>query len=158
MKLLKAVKLDNLPKWDQQYYALAQHVAQWSKDPRTQVGAVVVGNNPGQVSLGYNGFPRGVKDLPERLENREVKNYLIQHAERNALDNSFFVVQRGTLYVTQIPCSSCTRSIIQKGIQRVVCPPPPNYEPWQTDSQWSILMMSESQVDLVLIEEKAKYA
>jgi dCMP deaminase len=28
--------------WDKRFLDLAEHVAQWSKDPRTKVGAVIV--------------------------------------------------------------------------------------------------------------------
>ena len=36
------------------------------------------------VSIGYNGFPKGVKD-DHRLDNRELKYEMIVHAEANAL-------------------------------------------------------------------------
>ncbi|MBI2669577.1 MAG: hypothetical protein HYX20_00290 [Candidatus Yanofskybacteria bacterium] len=61
-------------KWDRRFLALAEFVAQWSKDPSTKTGAVIVDSNNRLVSVGYNGFPRGVNDSPERLENREIKN------------------------------------------------------------------------------------
>jgi deoxycytidylate deaminase len=42
------------PKWDRRFLELARHVAAWSKDPSTQVGAVVA-EGKRVVSLGYNG-------------------------------------------------------------------------------------------------------
>lgn len=50
--------------WPQRFLELAQLVASWSKDPSTQVGAVIVDANRRVVSLGYNGPPRGTSDDP----------------------------------------------------------------------------------------------
>src|SRR3989344_2191240 len=80
-----ADQIQRTEKWDRRFLALAEHVAQWSKDPSTKTGAVIVDPNNRVVSLGYNGFPRGVNDLPERLSNRELKYKIIVHCERNAL-------------------------------------------------------------------------
>src|ERR1051326_2813900 len=53
-------------KWDRRFLELAKHVSSWSKDPSTKVGAVIVDANRRVVATGYNGFPRGVEDTPER--------------------------------------------------------------------------------------------
>ena len=52
--------------WEQRYLDLAQHISTWSKDPSRQIGAVVVGDSGQILSIGYNGFPRGIND-DERL-------------------------------------------------------------------------------------------
>ena len=106
--------------WDERFLGLAQHVATWSKDPRTKVGAVLVNETKQVLSVGYNGFPRGVFDLLARYEDRETKLMFVAHAERNALD-SYVVDPRGsTLYCTLPPCNECVKSIIQKGVKRIV--------------------------------------
>ena len=99
---------------------LAQHVAMWSKDPRTKVGAVLVNETKQVLSVGYNGFPRGVFDMPNRYEDRPTKLMFVAHAERNALDNCFTDTRGSTLYVTLPPCNECVKSIIQKGVKRIV--------------------------------------
>jgi dCMP deaminase len=109
--------------WDQRFLQLAAHVATWSKDPSTQVGAVLVGKDKRQVALGYNGFPPGVADSHFRLHHREAKLRYTIHAERNVLDNAAFPTAASTLYVTHPPCCNCTLSIISKGISRVVSSP-----------------------------------
>ena len=48
--------------WDEYFMALAHLSAVRSKDPSTQVGAVIVDSNNRVVGLGYNGFPRGCDD------------------------------------------------------------------------------------------------
>ena len=100
--------------------SLAQHVACWSKDPSTKVGAVIVNNNKQVLSLGYNGFPRGVEDRPERYNDRPTKLLFVAHAERNALDNAFTDTDGATLYSTLYPCTDCAKGIIQRGIKKVV--------------------------------------
>lgn len=108
-------------KWDKRFMDLAEHVAQWSYDPSTKVGAVIVNTEKKVVSLGYNGFPRKVDDAEIRYENREVKYGFVVHAELNAILNSNLADCKGaTLYVTLSPCRECAKAIIQSGIRRVV--------------------------------------
>lgn len=109
--------------WDQRFLDLAHHIATWSKDPSTKVGAVLVGLDKRQVALGYNGFPPGVLDSASRLSDRDIKLRYTIHAERNVLDNAHFPTQGATLYCTHPPCTSCALSIISKGIRRVVSSP-----------------------------------
>ena len=137
--------------WDRRFLDLAEHIAQWSKDPRTKVGAVIVDEKKRVVSVGYNGFPRGVDDTPDRYEDRETKHLFVAHAERNALDNAPLMVDGCTLYVPLLPCNECAKSIIQKGINRVV-----TYTPDRdgTGFNWDITkkMFEESGVALELLD------
>lgn len=107
-------------KWHYRFIALAEHVAEWSKDPSTKVGAVIVDNERRVVSLGYNGLPRGVCDHDHILNNKELKLQVVKHAEENAILNSLLRPSGCTIYVTHHPCASCAGSIIQSGISRVV--------------------------------------
>lgn len=106
--------------WNQRFMDLAKHVAGWSKDPSTQVGAVVVNDKKQVISMGYNGFPRGVRDCQERYKDKATKLSFVAHAERNALDNAFGDVEGATLYSTLYPCSDCAKGIIQRGVRTVV--------------------------------------
>jgi dCMP deaminase len=106
--------------WDRRFLDLAEHVSSWSKDPSTKVGAVIVNQDKQVLSLGYNGFPRGVEDLEGRYKDRQTKYLFVAHAERNALDNAFTDTRGATLYTTLCPCNECSKSIIQKGIRTVV--------------------------------------
>lgn len=111
-------------KWDQRFFNLALHVSEWSKDPRTVVGAVVVNDQKQVIGLGFNGFPRGVKDTPERYIDRPTKQLFVSHAEQNALDSCFSDPRGATLYSSLFPCFHCAKSIIQRGIKRVVTTQP----------------------------------
>ena len=107
--------------WDQYLMGFAAHASGKSKDT-TKVGAVLVGPE-GEIRLtAYNGPPRGVEDRPERFE-RPAKYLYASHAEANLIA---FAAREGirtagcTVYVTHHPCSSCARTLIQSGVQRVV--------------------------------------
>lgn len=100
----------------QRFLELALHVAHWSKDPSTKVGCVIVNPNRVVVGMGFNGFPRGVEDTPERYENRPLKYMMVQHAEANAIFNATTSVQGCTAYVTHPPCCNCGGALIQSGI------------------------------------------
>ena len=111
----------NITKWDKRFLELAKLVGSWSKDPSTQVGAVIVDSENIIVSTGYNGFPKGIQDLEERLLDREQKYDIIIHAEANALLHAKRSVEGCTLYTWPFePCSRCAGLIIQSGIKRVV--------------------------------------
>ena len=112
-------------KWDRRFLALAEHVAGWSKDPSTKVGAVLVDNQNIVVGLGYNGFPRGVEDSDERLNNRDLKLKLVVHAEVNAILMAGEKARGATLYVWPafgVPsiCNDCAKVVIQAGVAEVV--------------------------------------
>lgn len=115
---------DTLSKWDQRYIDLAKQISTWSKDPSRKIGAVAVGSKGQILSQGYNGFPRGILDLPERYENREVKYKHVVHAEMNVIYNATFngvSLDGASLFVYGLPvCNECAKGIIQVGIKRVV--------------------------------------
>ena len=115
-----------LDKWDHRFLALAEHISNWSKDPSTQVGAVITHTRSKRVvSMGFNGFPAGVEDTRERLDDRETKYEMVVHAEQNALMFAGDRAEGCTLYVHPLPpCARCAVMIIQAGIKRVVCDQP----------------------------------
>jgi dCMP deaminase len=108
-----------MKKWHKRFLELAKLVSTWSKDPSTQVGAVIVNDKNRIVSLGFNGYPRGLKD--EGLDNREVKYLKILHGEINAILFSKQDLNDCTIYVYPLPpCANCTSVIIQSGISKIV--------------------------------------
>lgn len=137
--------------WDKRFIDLAAHVATWSKDPSTKVGAVIVDENRRIVSVGYNGFPAGVDDLPERYENREIKYEMIIHGEINAILFANRDLHNCTLYTWPfMPCSRCASIVTQKGIGRVVAPV--NKDPrWEKSFALSKNIFDEAQVKLDLL-------
>lgn len=107
-------------KWDSRFMRMAREVSQWSKDPSTKVGAVLVHPTDKRiVSTGYNGLPRGLPDT--NLDDRESKYSRTIHAEMNAILHAKEPTQGLTLYVYALPCCDrCAAHVIQAGITRVV--------------------------------------
>lgn len=134
-------------KWDRRFLQLARHVSAWSKDPSTQVGAVITKENV-IVSIGYNGLPRNVEDLPERYENRELKYKMIVHGEVNAIISAAQNLKNCTLYTWPfMPCSVCSGLVIQSGITRVVTPHNDNPR-WKESFELTKTMFKEAGVVL----------
>lgn len=131
---------------DQFWLEQAMHYASKSKDPSTKVGCVIVRPDGTSASMGRNGFPRKIADLPERLNNREVKHRLTIHAEMNALHFATESVVGATLYSTFAPCEHCAIHIIQRGISRVVFPDAHVNESWLESQNRSLALFEEAGV------------
>lgn len=141
--------------WDKWFIGLAKYVASASKDPSTQTGAVIVDPKNRIVSVGYNGFPRGVEDKEERYQDRDLKYKLIVHCERNALLFAGKLVDGCTLYTYPfLSCSVCAAMVIQSGITRCVAPMLPDRlkERWGEDVKLSMQMFLEANVEIVFLE------
>ncbi len=120
-----------VPARDDFYMGEAFLIASKSKDPNTQVGAVLISAKNKPISTGYNGPPSTMKDeevnwaRPDKnsadpLEKAGKYPYMI-HAEDNAIKHAKGKKLRGaTVYVTAAPCGSCMLDIADAGIARVV--------------------------------------
>ena len=115
--------MTNSTKWNNRYLDLAKHISTWSKDPSRKIGAVAVGSKGEILAQGFNGFPRGINDTDERLNNREEKYKYVVHAEMNVIYNASLngvSLENAELYVYGLPiCSECAKGIIQVGIKKV---------------------------------------
>lgn len=121
-------------RWDRHFLQLCVDHARMSKDPSTRVGAVIVGPELVIMASGFNGFPRGIADTDQRLNDRELKNRLVVHAEMNAVLAAARVgvaVKGAVIYLAATdavsskvwggpPCTRCTVELIQAGIAGVV--------------------------------------
>ncbi len=114
----------NAISWDECFMRMAHVIAERSKDPTTQVGAVIADQNNIVVALGYNGFPRGIADgtLPWEREGNflDTKYAYICHAEENAIYNSNNKTYDCKIYSTLFPCNECAKTLIQNGITEVI--------------------------------------
>lgn len=137
-----------MDKWDRRFLEQAKLVSTYSKDPSTRVGSVIVDPRRVPVSSGYNGFPRGIEDSVERLNDRETKYTYTIHAETNAVYNAAWngtSPYGGTIYVWGLPiCHECTKAVIQSGISRVVIMHPRDVSPvWEERWNTSRSMLEE---------------
>ena len=148
--------------WDQVHLRKALAWARESKDPNTCVGCVIAGPDHETRSTGFNGFPRRIADTPRRLGDRELKNRIIVHAERNAIYAAALVgvpLKGCTLYMAATdtsgavwggcPCTHCTIAIIQAGITEVVSYPfKAGFSHWRDDITFALGLMAEAGIIL----------
>lgn len=119
--------------WDKHFLDLCLQRAHMSKDPSTRVGSIIISPERDLLGSGYNGFPRQIKDTPERLNDRDTKLKLVIHAEMNALLSAAKLgikVQCSTMYIAATdksgeiwggpPCTRCLVHVIQAGVIEIV--------------------------------------
>ena len=124
---MASLKRKNYLNWDEYFMGIAKLTAGRSKDPNTQVGAVIVSKDNRILSTGYNGTPNGFDDddFPWGREGSplETKYMYVCHAEANAIDNfrgHKKEFEGARIYVDLFPCNECAKKIIQNGIKYVV--------------------------------------
>lgn len=114
----------NYISWDECFMRMAHVIAERSKDPSTQAGALIADQNNVVVGLGYNGFPRGIESDQLSWEREgsflDTKYAYVCHAEENAVYNANKSVNGCKLYCTLFPCNECAKSIIQNGIKEII--------------------------------------
>ena len=145
--------------WQEYFLNIAEAVKLKSKDQRTQIGAVIVGEDKEIVSTGFNSFPRGINDDVEERQQRPEKYYWFEHAERNALYNAarIGVSTKGTtMYLTcGIPCTDCAKGIISSGVRTIYCKTEDttkNREHWVEHAKRSLVMFEEAGVEIFYYE------
>jgi len=151
------------PTWDILFMRLVYEYASKSKDPSSKIGAVVV-KDKRPILFGYNGFPEGVNDSPERLLNRSLKLAYTEHAERNVVDMAAAMgisSANGTLYTQILPCSGCAKAIMQARISEVVVHRPADEyfkncftgPSWAKEHEFTRIMFEEKGMKVRYIEE-----
>jgi len=138
---------------------LAKVYASWSKDPSSQVGAVVA-RGKYTISSGYNGFPPGVDDSEERLNNRDLKYPIIRHAEENCILNAAkegIRLAGSTIYSYPFPpCADrCAGMIISVGIKRVVYEiggDPERADEWRRRAKLSFDQFKEVGIEVIELQ------
>lgn len=140
-------------KWDKHFLKLCHAVADKSKDPSTKSGAVLVNQDNELILSGFNGFPRGVEDAEERLNDRSLKYPLVVHAEANciAIAAKNGIRTNGTkLYVNWYPCNECAKLIVQAGINEVIIDKkyntPERQERWGDAIKFAKIIFGEGKV------------
>jgi len=104
--------------WNTYFIKLAEAASLRSKDPKTQVGCVIVNSDNHIVSTGYNGLPPGFPDDPTNWLPGK-KYFYVVHAEMNALLHSTQYTKDCRLYTTLSPCGDCAKAICAAGISEV---------------------------------------
>lgn len=141
------------------FLSMAQLVSKKSKDRSTKVGAVIVGEDNEVLSVGYNGFPRGVNDDIDHRHGRPQKYEFTEHAERNAIYNAArqgIRLKGSTMYLNwePFPCPDCARAVIQSGIKKVVGTQHTfagKGQDWQSRFEHTKEMLEEAGVEVVTV-------
>lgn len=142
--------------WYKRFLKLSRFISKFSKDPSTKVGAVIADDMKRIVSIGYNGFPRGIQD-DNRLEDRQKKYKIIVHAEANALLNANKSCEGCTLFTWPFqPCSNCASLIIQSGI-KIVVSKENNVKRWKDNFELSAEILLEAGIKILLCDNKYNF-
>jgi dCMP deaminase len=144
--------------WDKRWIDLTKLVATWSKDRSRKCGAVIVDDRNVLVSIGWNGFPRGINDDVDSRHERPLKYKITEHSERNAIYNAAangHPTRGCKMYISWYPCADCIRAIIQSGIVEIICIEPDwNDHIWAEDFKIVKEMCEESGLICRFLEEK----
>lgn len=127
----------------------------WSKDPSTKVSAALF-DGKYQICSAYNGFPPGVVDSEERLNNRDIKYKLVQHAEQNLISTCarLGIKTLGmTVAVSHHPCANCAGALVAAGVKKVITAVPSEDIAirWGDDFILSKQILDEGGVELVIL-------
>jgi dCMP deaminase len=148
------------PTWDQYFIDITHLVATRSTCLRRQVGALLV-KDRNILATGYNGSPSGIRHceetgcLREQLgvpsgERHELCRGL--HAEQNAIIQAArhgINIDGSTLYCTTMPCTICTKMLINAGIRRVV------YDEGYADDL-AREMVAEAGIEIIRFDREAR--
>lgn len=144
------------------YFAeIADLVSSRSTCLRNQVGAVIVKESQ-ILSTGYNGAPKNLPHcsevgcLRDQMEVKSGERHELcrgLHAEQNAIIQAAYhgtSVKGAKMYCTTLPCSICTKMIINAGILEVIY----NEE---YDDELAAQLVKESSLILRKVEISRKY-
>lgn len=121
---------DQRPSWEEYFMDIALLVARRSTCLRRAVGALIV-KDKRILATGYNGAPSGIRHCEEVGCLRETMNIKSGqrhelcrgiHAEQNAIIQAAYhgvQIKGASLYCTNLPCSICTKMIINAGIKKI---------------------------------------
>jgi dCMP deaminase len=119
------------PGWDEYFMSIARMVASRSNCVKRKVGAVIARDRR-IISTGYNGTPRGTRNCNEggcprcnsfAQGGTRLDECFCSHGEENAITQAAYhgvSVRDGTIYTTFCPCLTCTKMIINAGLDEVV--------------------------------------
>ena len=123
--------MNDRPSWDDYFMKIATDVSSRATCIRRKVGAVIV-KDKWIISTGYNGVPMGIPhctpvtclrnlyNVPSG-ERHELCRGL--HAEQNAIIQAALhgvAINGAIIYVTNQPCSICTKMLINSGIKKFI--------------------------------------
>ena len=101
---------------------------------------------PAVLAVGWNGFLPGLTEQQlerlkaERSKEKQLTGDLALHAEANALQYCSEDPLMATVYVTHVPCTTCTKQLIARRVRRVY------YLYWMTGCETSMKLFEEMDI------------
>jgi len=147
-------KIAGLNRWEHRWIRAAMENAEFSKDPSTKCGAVIVDPDcRRRVSEGYNGLPQLIEDTAERLHDKDFKYGATIHAELNAILFARCNLFNHQMYTVTPPCHRCAAHIVQVGISHVawLAPTPDYWSRWKDTCMFGRGLMEEAGIFMMEI-------
>lgn len=125
-----------------------------SNDPHTQTSAIIVNEDDTIISTGWNSLPDGVHTGIESRFERPEKYHWFVHAEIAAITKAAkagISTYGSTMYMScGIPCTDCTKAIINSGIKRIVCDETggSRQSKWEEHKERSLQMLNEAGIQI----------
>lgn len=149
--------MEERPSWDEYFMKIARDVSERATCIRRKVGAVIV-KDKRILSTGYNGAPAGISHCTKETclrtlynvpsgERHELCRGL--HAEQNAIIQAALhgvSINGASIYITNQPCSICTKMLINSGIKKFIYREPYN-------DKLAMEMIKEAGITILIMEE-----
>lgn len=140
------------PNWDEYFMKLAMLASERATCPRMHCGCILVKDRE-VIATGYNGSIPG-DDHCEDVGCLVVDNHCVRtnHAEMNAIVQAAkkgHIVDGGTAYVTNMPCTTCAKALIAAGVKRVVI-----FSDYHTTLATDFFAKAKVQIDKIAMPSK----
>jgi dCMP deaminase len=109
----------DIPSWNEYFMQMCNVVKLRSRDPKKQVGSILVSDDNRIISTGYNALKKGSNDNID-WDNRDLVHLLVLHAEVNCLLYATSRFENTTLYSTLSPCNHCIKLIASSGVKKII--------------------------------------
>ena len=131
----------------------------FSKDTKRKVGCIILEDESLiQLSSGYNGLPRKLKETKKRWL-KQNKDYYVIHAETNAIIQASRTntnIKNSIMICNRFPCHNCCMNLIQAGIKLLITVEPEwnnLSKKWKKSFIASKEMLDELKIEIMFFKE-----
>mgnify|MGYP001380662191 FL=1 len=131
----------------------------FSKDTKRKVGCIILEDESLiQLSSGYNGLPRKLKETKKRWL-KQNKDYYVIHAETNAIIQASRTntnIKNSIMVCNRFPCHNCCMNLIQAGIKLLITVEPEwnnLSKKWKKSFYASKEMLDELKIEIMFFKE-----
>ena len=135
----------------------------FSKDTKRKVGCIILEDESLiQLSSGYNGLPRKLKETKKRWL-KQNKDYYVIHAETNAIIQASRTntnIKNSIMVCNRFPCHNCCMNLIQAGIKLLITVEPEwnnLSKKWKKSFIASKEILDELKIEIMFFKESELY-